>query len=262
MDNVESLGQCVAGKVFFIFSRQRLYFHFQHILEHEHFPSKSLRRSCDNIHLHAFLLQKKKQKTPSFHHWPNVRVIQTHQELNNFSLHLFSCLLYFRRFVPLHFRSRLALHSFGSDKSWLLLVCAIQFSSFILFDQHTTQRCATVQTECIIPSFLYVSSVFRPGRAPDLIHNRLTYGSDNRTIASLVGYLWMKSILSRICIEGSPNTPGTSLGGRFAHMRRQKTDVWCVSRWIHEAVWREWCVIWPVTDLSFGLFKFFWGSTD
>lgn len=32
----------------------------------------------------------------------------------------------------------------------------------------------------------------------------------------------MKSILSRICIEGSPSTPGTSLGGRFAHMHRQR----------------------------------------
>lgn len=31
--------------------RQRLYFHFQHILEHEYFPSKSLWCSCDNIHL-------------------------------------------------------------------------------------------------------------------------------------------------------------------------------------------------------------------
>lgn len=32
----------------------------------------------------------------------------------------------------------------------------------------------------------------------------------------------MKSILSRICIEGSPNTPGTSLGGRFTHMHHQR----------------------------------------
>lgn len=35
----------------------------------------------------------------------------------------------------------------------------------------------------------YMVCAFRTGSVSDLIHNRLIYGSDNRTIATPVGYL-------------------------------------------------------------------------
>lgn len=35
----------------------------------------------------------------------------------------------------------------------------------------------------------YMVCAFGTGKGSDLIHNRFIYGSDNRTIASLVGYL-------------------------------------------------------------------------